>query len=178
MVFPRAEFRNDSRGRSQWILVSAFVFLFLVCQGAAEEKKCVPGRILVKPKQHLDEKEFGKRIKDRGALQQRIFHRANVRLLSVSDEQIDSVLAALREDPDIEFAERDPIAHACMVINDPFAVSGAEWHLEKIQASKAWDYTTGASNVTVAVLDSGMNFEHPDLQGRMMPGYDFVNNHS
>jgi thermitase len=132
----------------------------------------------VKPKQHLADYEFDTRIKKRGALQQGLFHRSNVRLLSVSEEQIDSVLAALREDPDLEFAERDPLAQACVIVNDPFVLSGAEWHLEKIEASRAWDITNGASNVTVAVLDSGVNFLHPDLQGRILPGYDFVSNNS
>ena len=142
----------------------------------AEEQRFVPGRILTKPKAHLSEAEFSRRIHARGALHQRTLPRTNVRVLAVNEQQTESVLAGLRQDPDIEFAERDYIAHACATVNDPYVVSGSEWHLAKIQALQAWDITVGASNVVIAVLDSGINAGHPDLAGRILPGYDFVNN--
>src|SRR5947207_6228841 len=81
----------------------------------------------------------------------------------------------MQNDPDIEFAERDYLAHSCGGINDPYVVSGNEWHLAKIQALQAWAVTIGSSNVVVAILDSGVNAAHPDLAGRLLPGYDFVN---
>ena len=40
----------------------------------------------------------------------------------------------------------------------------------------AWNFTTGLSNVIVAVLDSGIDASHPDLAGRILPGYDFLDN--
>ncbi len=42
--------------------------------------------------------------------------------------------------------------------------------------SNAWRFSMGQSKIIVAVVDSGVNAEHPDLAGRIMPGYDFVNN--
>src|SRR6185436_12514590 len=120
--------------------------------------------------------EFSRLVNARGFVHHRILRRANVRLLTVAAERTDSVLAELQSDPDIEFAERDYIAQACFTANDPFVVSGNEWHLAKIQALQAWDFTTGATNLLIAVLDSGVNAAHPDLTGRVLPGYDFVNN--
>jgi subtilisin family serine protease len=43
---------------------------------------------------------------------------------------------------------------------------GSNWALAKIQAEQAWDMTTGSSEVTVAVIDSGYALNHQDLQGR------------
>ena len=38
-----------------------------------------------------------------------------------------------------------------------------QWHLTKIGAPDAWNITTGSSNIVVAVLDTGINYKHPDL---------------
>ncbi|NQU68561.1 MAG: S8 family serine peptidase [Candidatus Marinimicrobia bacterium] len=40
---------------------------------------------------------------------------------------------------------------------------------------EAWDITTGDSEVIIAILDTGVN-NHEEFTGRMVPGYDFVNN--
>lgn len=108
-----------------------------------------------------------------GAVSRFTLRHLNVRVVNVSEQNADAVLAALRNDPDIEFAERDYIAQAAFVPNDPYV--GDEWHLAKIQAFQAWQATTGSSNVVVAILDSGANMNQPDLAGRLLPGYDFVN---
>ncbi len=52
-----------------------------------------------------------------------------------------------------------------------------QWALAQIGAPCAWAITTGSTAVTVAVVDSGVDFTHPDLQGRLRSdGYDFVEN--
>ncbi|TWI75388.1 subtilase family protein [Desulfobotulus alkaliphilus] len=49
------------------------------------------------------------------------------------------------------------------------------WPLEAIAAPDAWEQTRGAGTV-IAVLDSGVMADHPDLKGRIGPdGHDFVN---
>lgn len=54
-------------------------------------------------------------------------------------------------------------------------VPTAQWALERLAATCAWDYTRGSPHVTVAVLDTGVDADHPDLQGVLRDdGYDFV----
>lgn len=59
--------------------------------------------------------------------------------------------------------------------NDPFY--GRQWGLAKIKAEAAWKVSTG-SDVIVAVIDSGVDLDHPELSGRVLEGYDFVNEDS
>jgi hypothetical protein len=136
----------------------------------------VPGQLLVKPKAQLSEPEFTARLRVHNAAHRKTLRHTNVRVLRVSEEQVDAVMAALRNDPGIESVERDGLARAAFVPNDPYAASGQEWHLDKVQAPPAWYLTTGNATTVVAVLDSGINAAHPDLAGHVLPGYDFLNN--
>jgi len=44
-----------------------------------------------------------------------------------------------------------------------------------IDAAEAWTYGTGESTVTVAIIDSGADMDHPDLEDNLIAGYDYVN---
>jgi len=85
-------------------------------------------------------------------------------------------LAAL---PEVEYAEPDRRNYPLLVPNDPRY--GEQWHyVSPITNSYganlpgAWDIITGSVNLRVAVLDSGILFDHPDLLNRTVAGYDFV----
>jgi subtilisin family serine protease len=80
-----------------------------------------------------------------------------------------AVAQVLSHRPELKFAELDRVVHASATANDPYF--GNEWHLAKIGASSAWDTAQGAG-VTIAILDSGVNVNHPDLVGRLVPGYN------
>ena len=56
--------------------------------------------------------------------------------------------------------------------NDP--LYDRQWALAKIEAEAAWKVSTG-SNITIAVIDSGVDLDHPELEARVVEGYDFVN---
>ncbi len=61
------------------------------------------------------------------------------------------------------------------VPNDPSW--SLQWGPKKIKADYAWNTTAGLSSVLVAVIDTGIDYNHPDLSANYVPlGYDWVNN--
>jgi len=59
--------------------------------------------------------------------------------------------------------------------NDPRL--NEQWHYMKISLPEAWDFEKGNSDVIVAVIDGGVDYNHPDIMNNMWPeiGYNFVN---
>lgn len=75
-----------------------------------------------------------------------------------------------------EYVENDVVVEGAYVPNDP-DVSNQQrtYPLQLTQAITGWDYTRGSNAIVIAVLDSGITLNHPEFQGRLLPGYDFVN---
>ena len=100
----------------------------------------------------------------------------------VAGSELAELLARLQADATVAFAEPDARVRRHAVPNDP--LYAGQWYLKgsevaAIDAEAAWDVSQGAPDVVIAVLDTGVRFEHPDLLrtsqgGRLLPGYDFV----
>ncbi len=80
----------------------------------------------------------------------------------------------LRQRKDLLYAEPNYILKAFKAPLD--AEYGKQWHYRTINLPSAWDVTTGSSTVTVAIVDTGVLLNHPDLIGQFSSdgGYDFI----
>lgn len=83
---------------------------------------------------------------------------------------IESVIQKYKADPDVRFAEPNYIKRK--FVNDPlyteFSTDTAkQWGLAKINIKQAWNITTGTPTVVVAVLDTGIDYNHPEFQGAL-----------
>jgi len=93
-------------------------------------------------------------------------------------EQVQAMAAAMAALPGVDYAEPDVRLFPLQVPDDPLYAQ--QWHLKPvgagtygIDAEGAWGLSVGDA-VTVAVVDTGIRFLHPDLVGKVLPGYDFV----
>ncbi len=95
---------------------------------------------------------------------------------------------AFSDDPRCEHVDLNYIGEGGDLIPDDTS-SGDQWHLNKtgrgggtldadIDAVETWDITTGSDSVVIAVLDSGIDSDHAELLGRVLAGFDFVNEDS
>ena len=84
-----------------------------------------------------------------------------------------AAVTELRSRSDVAYAEPNYIRRQQMSPSDEFF--NRQWHYPLINLPEAWDTTTGDSDVIVAVIDTGVLFDHPDLSGRLTAtGFDFV----
>ena len=66
-----------------------------------------------------------------------------------------------------------PVTSLTAPITSGDAVRADQWHLGALKLADAWNYASGAG-VTVAVIDSGVDAHHADLEGQVLPGLDLV----
>lgn len=97
-----------------------------------------------------------------------------IRTAGVSSE---ALAARLSQEADVEYAIPDQLRTINSLPNDP--LFSGQWYLQATEAAsthatEAWGLATGSSSVVVAVLDTGVRFDHPDLFPILSQGYDFV----
>jgi len=85
-----------------------------------------------------------------------------------------AIAARLHADPGVQAAGLNYIVRAALVPND--ALYSSQWNMPRINAPAAWEITTGSSDVVIAVVDTGLKATHPEFAGKVVPGYDLVNN--
>lgn len=139
------------------------------------EAQLVPDRFLVRFKDGIADDTRCSINAIHGCRQVESIPKINVQVLTVpKGRTLHDMLKIYQRNPNVEFAEPDYIAYAAVIPDDPYFQTYQK-SLHKVGAPAAWEITTGGTGVTVAVLDTGVMLTHVDLSGRLVEGYDFIN---
>jgi len=139
-------------------------------------EKHVAGRVLVQPRPGLSVAELDNILKPHGGRRGQEIKQINVHIIELPPQaNAVAVTDALRKNRHLKFAELDGVVEPALYPNDP--QYSYAWHLPKIGAPSAWDYAQG-NPVTIAILDSGVDTTHPDLQPQLVPGWNFYDNNN
>ncbi len=180
---------------------------------ATSDGRFVPGEVIVRYEPRTSERTRGDLVERVGAEVERDLLLPRAELLDLDrGVTVDEAVAELRSDPDVAYAEPNYLLELEAVPDD--ANFGTQYALNNtgqmvngttgtadadIDAVEAWDMMSGSPNVVVAILDSGIAIDHPDLaanawanpgetqngldddaNGRVddINGFDFVDNDS
>lgn len=91
-----------------------------------------------------------------------------------TDRNVRGMCAELANDPDVEYAQPNYIYESCGQPNDPEFPD--QYAHQLIQMSDAWDISTGSHDIVVAVLDTGVDVNHPDLKDNIWINEDEIPN--
>jgi uncharacterized repeat protein (TIGR01451 family) len=100
------------------------------------------------------------------------------------DTNLQSAVGAFSADRGVVYAELDHVGWGIGMPDD--VRFDEQWGLHNvgqeggapdadIDAPEAWEVTTGAPTTILAIIDTGVDLNHPDLAGELVSGYDFVN---
>jgi len=94
-------------------------------------------------------------------------------LVSLEGKALDTALQAYNAEESVSYAEPNFAYRFFFVPND--SAWNQQWGPQNIKCPQAWDLHKGGSNSVVAMLDSSVDYTHPDLAAHYLYGYDYAN---
>ena len=165
---------ETSRSCHRWAAIRVLISLLGACilttSGAASNtvstlKDYAPGEVLVKYKV-ADMLAASENHRRWGARTLKVLEAQGVHRVRLPESMsIHEALERLRRDPLVEYAEPNYLRHIQRIPNDSYY--SWLWGLQTIDAPAAWNAATDCTTAVVAVIDTGVDYTHPDLEGNI-----------
>jgi subtilisin family serine protease len=134
-----------------------------------------PGKLVVGLEHGASAARVKRALARAGARPKRTIGRLEARVVDVPSGDVAEAISTLRADPAVDYVEREVLLErADTTPND--TLWSSQWGPRRVRAPKAWDATRGSSATVIAILDTGVDFRHRDLQGAFVAGYDAITN--
>lgn len=85
-----------------------------------------------------------------------------VKEIVFSDKKIDQIVVEMERLEEVEYAEPNHVYHMSIIPSDTHYTK--QWYLKRIKADQAWNEKREANDIVIAVIDSGVQINHPDLK--------------
>jgi subtilisin family serine protease len=122
-----------------------------------------PGELLVKFKPGVTDQQIEDLHRSSGSAVLRSMKNLRLQRIKLREGLSEEAAMALYQAADVvEHVEKHALRYPSMTPNDPNIAQ--QWGLAKIKAREAWDINRGRPEVIVAVIDTGVDYSHPDLQ--------------
>jgi subtilisin family serine protease len=88
-------------------------------------------------------------------------------------EDIKAFIKRIEKLPHVKYAEPTRFYRLCFIPNDPYY--SQQFDKKSMNCEEAWDFGLGSAEISVAVIDQGTQYTHPDLRDRFGSdkGYDY-----
>ncbi len=177
--------RNISRSLADYLLaffVMAATSFYVAAQEPAansahamalhNNQKVMPGQVLIKYRNRATPESVAQLAQNADADSDEEVGSAGVHLIHSRSKNVATLVRELSARADVAYAEPNYIIHVDAVPNDPqfsqlYALRNTTTPGVDIGATSAWDVSTGARANVVAVIDTGVAYNHPDLTTNM-----------
>lgn len=154
-----------------------FVSGFVVSAWALNSFEDIPKvRVLMRAHKGVSPQQWSHWIRQKRARHLKTLSALRVDVVEMPADEAMALLAERSRNPFIQYAEIDWLLPAQEVFtSDPQYPK--QWHLPKIGADRAWEYSLG-EGIVVAVVDTGVDASHEDLASQMVPGWNLYDNNN
>jgi subtilisin family serine protease len=169
-----------------FVVVAAFVALasadasaVVAADPGAPAAQAVAGEVIVGFSDEVSEAARDRVLREVGAVEQQELEEIQAELVEVGPGEVGVTIKELEADPRVDYAEPNYVLSVEALPptdsnfdqlwglnNDGQVVNGGSGVRDAdVDALEAWELTTGSASVAVAVVDTGVDFGHPDLGG-------------
>jgi hypothetical protein len=167
--------KKKNLGVSAVLVFLSLCFMLLICKDSAwaqNKKLFVEDELLIQFRIDTPNDKADEALNAHGAAVVDEIQQLRIKRIKVPAHVLETVREALSHNPHVEFIENNFLAEPSTTPNDSYYSS--QWHLPKINAPSGWDITSGSESMPIAIIDSGVDPDHPDLAGKLITGYNFL----